>query len=132
MYHVLRRKKCPPLKVHTLFFSINVQNMLLLEFLLEAARSEFFFLFWEFFSLLWYFFSVFLSSLKTATPSPLYTFENIHFIDMCWKIVYCAARGKKFHFTSVIVYYVPRHTMRVIAWRATMFAGDRSQGVVEA
>ena len=31
-----------------------------------------------------------------------------------------------------IVYYVPRHTMRVIAWRATMFAGDRSQGVVEA
>ena len=31
-----------------------------------------------------------------------------------------------------IVYYVPRHTMREIAWWATMFAGDRSQGVVEA
>ena len=35
-------------------------------------------------------------------------------------------------FSYIIVYYVPRHTMRVIAWRATMFAGDRSQGVVEA
>ena len=31
-----------------------------------------------------------------------------------------------------IVYYVPKHTMRVIAWRATMLAGDRSQGVVES
>ena len=30
------------------------------------------------------------------------------------------------------VYYVPRRTMRVIARRATMLAGDRSQGVVEA
>ena len=33
---------------------------------------------------------------------------------------------------KVIVYYVPRRTMRVIARRATMLAGDRSQGVVEA
>ena len=31
-----------------------------------------------------------------------------------------------------IVYYVPRRTMRIIARRATMLAGDRSQGVVEA
>ena len=31
----------------------------------------------------------------------------------------------------LIVYYVPRRTMRVIARRATMLAGDRSQGVVE-
>ena len=30
-----------------------------------------------------------------------------------------------------IVYYVPRRTMRVNARRATMLAGDRSQGVVE-
>ena len=30
-----------------------------------------------------------------------------------------------------IVYYVPRRTMRVIARRATIIAGDRSQGVVE-
>ena len=33
---------------------------------------------------------------------------------------------------QVIVYYVPRRTMRVIACRATMLAGDRSQGVIEA
>ena len=32
---------------------------------------------------------------------------------------------------NLIVYCVPRGTMRVIAWRATMLAGDRSQGVVE-
>ena len=31
-----------------------------------------------------------------------------------------------------IVYYVPRRTMRVIAWRATMLAGEWSQGVIEA
>ena len=31
-----------------------------------------------------------------------------------------------------IVYYVSRRTMRVIARRATMLAGDRSQGVLEA
>ena len=30
-----------------------------------------------------------------------------------------------------IVYYVPRRTMRVIARRATMPAGDRNQGVAE-
>ena len=29
-----------------------------------------------------------------------------------------------------IVYYVPRRTMRVIAWRATMLAGDRSRGAI--
>ena len=29
-----------------------------------------------------------------------------------------------------IVYYVPRRTMRVIARRATMLAGDRSRGVI--
>ena len=33
---------------------------------------------------------------------------------------------------KVIVYYVPRRIMRVITRRATMLAGDRSQGVVEA
>ena len=32
----------------------------------------------------------------------------------------------------VIVYYVPRRIMRVITRRATMLAGDRSQGVAEA
>ena len=32
---------------------------------------------------------------------------------------------------SVIVYYVPRRIMRVITRRATMLAGDRSQGIVE-
>ena len=32
----------------------------------------------------------------------------------------------------VIVYDVPRRIMRVITRRATMLAGDRSQGVVEA
>ena len=37
----------------------------------------------------------------------------------------------KMEINVTIVYYVPRHTMRVIAWRATMFAGDRSQGVAE-
>ena len=31
-----------------------------------------------------------------------------------------------------IVYYVPRRTMRVIVRLATMLAGDRSQGVVDA
>ena len=31
-----------------------------------------------------------------------------------------------------IVYHVPRHTMRVIARRATMLAGNRSQDVIEA
>ena len=40
------------------------------------------------------------------------------------------------HFTTeeecaVIVYYVPRRIMRVITRRATMLAGDRSQGVIE-
>ena len=29
-----------------------------------------------------------------------------------------------------LVYYVPRRTMRVIAWRATMLAGDRSRGAI--
>ena len=33
---------------------------------------------------------------------------------------------------KIIVYYVPRRIMRVITRRATMLAGDRSQGVVEA
>ena len=33
---------------------------------------------------------------------------------------------------NVIVYYVPRRTMRVIAWRVTMLARDRSQGVADA
>ena len=33
---------------------------------------------------------------------------------------------------SLIVYYVPRRIMRVIMRRATMLAGDRSQGVAEA
>ena len=33
---------------------------------------------------------------------------------------------------KVIVYYVPRRIMRVITRRATMLAGDRSQGVAEA
>ena len=32
----------------------------------------------------------------------------------------------------IIVYYVLRRIMRVITRRATMFAGDRNQGVVEA
>ena len=32
---------------------------------------------------------------------------------------------------NVIVYYVPRHILRVITRRATMLAGDRSQGVIE-
>ena len=32
----------------------------------------------------------------------------------------------------IIVYYVPRRIMRVITRRATMLAGDRSQGVAEA
>ena len=32
----------------------------------------------------------------------------------------------------VIAYYVPRRIMRVIRRRATMLAGDRSQGVAEA
>ena len=32
----------------------------------------------------------------------------------------------------LIVYYVPRRIMRVITRRATMVAGDRSQGVAEA
>ena len=31
----------------------------------------------------------------------------------------------------MIVYYAPRRIMRVIMRRATMLAGDRSQGVVE-
>ena len=31
-----------------------------------------------------------------------------------------------------LVYYVPRRIMRVITRRATMLAGDQSQGVVEA
>ena len=35
------------------------------------------------------------------------------------------------HDENAIVYYVPRRTMRVIARRATMLAGDRSQGVAE-
>ena len=39
--------------------------------------------------------------------------------------------SKKFPLIQRIVYYVPRRTMRVIAWRATMLAGDRSQGVDE-
>ena len=30
----------------------------------------------------------------------------------------------------IIVYYVPRRTMRVIAWRAAMLAGDRSRGAI--
>ena len=34
--------------------------------------------------------------------------------------------------TYTIVYYVPRRIMRVITRRATMLAGDRSEGVVEA
>ena len=29
-----------------------------------------------------------------------------------------------------IVYYMPRRTMKVIAWRATMLAGDRSRGTI--
>ena len=29
-----------------------------------------------------------------------------------------------------IVYYVPRRTMRIIARRATMLAGDRSRGAI--
>ena len=32
----------------------------------------------------------------------------------------------------LIVYYVPRRTMRVIAWRATMLAGDRSRGAISS
>ena len=32
----------------------------------------------------------------------------------------------------IIVYYVPRRIMRVISQRATMLAGDQSQGVGEA
>ena len=42
--------------------------------------------------------------------------------------------GKKYNSEcdyEVIVYYVPRRTMRVIALRVTMLAGDRSQVVVE-
>ena len=35
------------------------------------------------------------------------------------------------HKLSIIVYYVPRRAMRVIARRVTMLAGDRSQGVAE-
>ena len=31
-----------------------------------------------------------------------------------------------------IVYYVPTHIMKVITRGATMLAGDRSQGIVEA
>ena len=34
--------------------------------------------------------------------------------------------------TMVIVYYMPRRIIRVITRRATMLAGDRSQGVLEA
>ena len=34
-------------------------------------------------------------------------------------------------FSNLIVYYVPRCIMRVITRRATMLAGDRSQGVGE-
>ena len=33
---------------------------------------------------------------------------------------------------DLIVYYMPRHIMRVITRRATMLAGDRSQGIAEA
>ena len=32
--------------------------------------------------------------------------------------------------SRVIVYYVPRRTMRIIARRATMLAGDRSRGAI--
>ena len=35
-------------------------------------------------------------------------------------------------FTLRIVYFVPRRIIRVITRRATMLAGDRSQGVAEA
>ena len=42
------------------------------------------------------------------------------------------ARKKLYDVYGGIVYYVPRRTMWVFAWRATMLAGDRSQGIVEA
>ena len=33
---------------------------------------------------------------------------------------------------NIIVYYVPRRIMKVITRRATMLAGDRTQGIAEA
>ena len=39
---------------------------------------------------------------------------------------------EKISLVQIVVYYVTRHIMRVITRRATILAGDRSQGVAEA
>ena len=49
-------------------------------------------------------------------------------LDLKWVILGCS----RVNFSPLIVYYAPMRITRVITRRATMLAGDRSQGVVEA
>ena len=44
--------------------------------------------------------------------------------------IFLAKSAKFCYYVDKIVYYAPRRTMRVIAWRATILAGDRSRGAI--
>ena len=63
-----------------------------------------------------------------------YCTPNSYIDSLSWSNSWFARSPNQIFFrvTYLIVYHVPRRIMRVITWRATMLAGDRSQGVAEA
>ena len=72
---------------------------------------------------------------RTFETLPLFSFRSLLLIIPTIidnKVISLGFRCSSRTLFKVIVYYVSRRIMRVITRRATMLAGDRSQGVVEA